>query len=111
MLVAVGPLEQQSRPVVEVDPLDGVACSEFIAIDSGDGPVYPSVESASTGRYQPLSRPLYLYVNTRSLREKPDIAAFLDSYFSGASRWLHLTGYLPLDEATYAANRQRLERR
>lgn len=82
----------------------------LVAIDSGDGPVYPSVESASNGRYQPLSRPLYLYVKRSSLRDKPDLAAFLDSYFAGAVRWLHLTGYLPLDAATYAENRERLDR-
>lgn len=79
-----------------------------IAIDNGDGPVYPSVETASSGRYQPLSRPLYLYVRQSSLRDKPDLAAFLDSYFAGAERWLHLTGYLPLEAAAYAANRERL---
>lgn len=79
-----------------------------IAIDSGEGPVYPSVETASSGRYQPLSRPLFLYVSRRSLHEKLDLAAFLDSYFSGAIRWLHLTGYLPLDDKTYDRNRDRL---
>lgn len=79
-----------------------------IAIDSGDGPVYPSVETASSGRYQPLSRPLYLYVNRSALHENADLYAFLNSYFSGASRWLHLTGYLPLDAGTYLENRERL---
>ncbi len=79
-----------------------------IAIDSGDGPVYPSVDTATSGRYQPLSRPLYLYARQSSLRDKPDLAAFLDSFFAGAERWLHLTGYLPLDAATYAQNRERL---
>ncbi len=82
-----------------------------IAIDNSDGPVYPSVETASSGDYQPLSRPLYLYVSRSSLRDKPDLAAFLDSYFAGAPRWLHLTGYLPLDAATYAQNRRRLNQR
>lgn len=81
-----------------------------IAIDSGEGPVYPSVDTASSGRYQPLSRLLYLYVNRSALRRKPDLQAFLDSYFAGASRWLHLTGYLPLDADTYAQNRERLTR-
>lgn len=82
----------------------------LVAIDSGNGPVYPSVESAGSGRYQPLSRPLFLYVKRSSLRDKPVLAAFLDSYFAGAVRWLHLTGYLPLEAATYAENRERLLR-
>jgi len=82
-----------------------------IPIDSGSGPVYPSVETAGNGRYQPLSRPLYLYVRRSSLRDKPVLAAFLDSYFAGARRWLHLTGYLPLDAETYVRNRRRLAQR
>lgn len=80
-----------------------------IAIDSGDGPVYPSTDTAGDGRYQPLSRPLYLYVSRSALRDNPDLPAFLDSYFAGAPRWLHLTGYLPLDTETYARNRERLK--
>lgn len=81
-----------------------------IPIDSGAGPVYPSVDTAGSGSYQPLSRPLFLYVNRDALRSKPDLRAFLDSYFAGAPRWLHLTGYLPLDDHTYMQNRERLVR-
>lgn len=80
-----------------------------IAIDSGEGAVYPSVETAASRRYTPLSRPLYLYVSKRSLAQKPDLAPFLDSYFAGARRWLHLTGYLPLDAEVYTSNRERLQ--
>jgi phosphate transport system substrate-binding protein len=79
-----------------------------IAIDSGSGPVYPSLETAADGSYGPLSRPLYLYVNRASLGAKGDLAPFLDAYFRDASRWLHLTGYLPLDETVYARNRVRV---
>lgn len=79
-----------------------------VAIDAGNGPVYPSLETAQNGRYQPLTRQMYLYVNKAALAEKPHLAEFLDHYFAGINRWLPLTGYLLLHEDTYAANRFRI---
>lgn len=80
----------------------------LVAVDAGSGPVHPSLESAKDGSYRPLARQLYLYVNSASLRDKPDLSQFLDHFYSGIDRWLHLTGYLPLHEDVYAANRDRI---
>lgn len=80
-----------------------------VPIDAGRGAVYPSLESAEDGTYRPLSRQMYLYVNKRALLAKPQLLPFLDHYFAGIERWLHLTGYLPLHEDIYAVNRYRVE--
>jgi phosphate transport system substrate-binding protein len=40
-----------------------------VAIDDGDGPVEPSLETASAGEYTPLSRPLFTYPNKNRLSE------------------------------------------
>lgn len=79
-----------------------------VPIDAGRAPVYPSLESAKDGSYRPLSRQMYLYVNKRALLTKPHLPSFLDDYFAGIDRWLHLTGYLPLHEDIYAVNRYRV---
>jgi phosphate transport system substrate-binding protein len=80
----------------------------LVAVDAGNGAVHPSLETARNGTYKPLSRQMYLYVSKSSLTEKPELARFLEHYFTGLERWLHLTGYIPLHEDVYAANRFRI---
>lgn len=41
-----------------------------VGIDAGDGCVEPSVETAAAGEYDVLSRPLFTYVSTSSLRSE-----------------------------------------
>ncbi|MFY4816260.1 PstS family phosphate ABC transporter substrate-binding protein, partial [Haloarcula sp. AONF1] len=41
-----------------------------LGIDDGDGPVEPSLETASSGEYTPLSRPLFTYPSIESLGEE-----------------------------------------
>jgi phosphate transport system substrate-binding protein len=48
-----------------------------LAIDAGDGCVWPSVETVQDGSYRPLSRTLLVYVNEDALAEKPAVDAFL----------------------------------
>ena len=40
-----------------------------LAIDNGNGCVKPSIETAKSGKYKPLSRPLFTYVAKSSLKE------------------------------------------
>jgi phosphate transport system substrate-binding protein len=47
-----------------------------LEIDSGDGCVAPSAETAQDGSYKPLSRPLYMYVKNEALA-KPEVEAFV----------------------------------
>jgi phosphate transport system substrate-binding protein len=46
-----------------------------VAVDDGDGPVKPSLETAKSGEYTPLARPLFTYPNENRLSE-PHIAEF-----------------------------------
>lgn len=41
-----------------------------LAIDDGNGCVKPSIETAKSGKYKPLARPLFTYVAKSSLTEK-----------------------------------------
>jgi phosphate transport system substrate-binding protein len=52
-----------------------------IDIDGGDGCVTPTAESIASFEY-PLSRPLFIYVNTDAAAEKPELAEFVDFYLS-----------------------------
>lgn len=42
--------------------------------------VLPSVESVKDGSYQPLSRPLFIYVNATAAAFKPEVKDFVDFY-------------------------------
>lgn len=52
-----------------------------IEIDGGDGCTAPTAATIADGNY-PLSRPLYIYVNTQRMAEKPELKDFVDYYFS-----------------------------
>jgi len=52
-----------------------------IEIDGGDGCVEPSAETIADGTY-PLSRSLYIYVNTDKVASNDTLKAFVDYYLS-----------------------------
>ena len=62
--------------------------------------VEPSAETIGDGSY-PLSRTLYIYVNTDKADENPAVAGFVDFYLDGLSGFVEDTGYvaLPDDQA------------
>ncbi len=76
-----------------------------VAVDDGDGCVAPEPSSIEDGSYTPLSRPLFIYVNTESLR-RPEMAAFIDFYMVHGAQLTEEVGYIASDAATYTANRE-----
>lgn len=52
-----------------------------LQVDGGDGCVEPTYDTISDGSY-PISRPLFIYVNTAKAAEKPELAAFVDYYLT-----------------------------
>ncbi|MCQ4296595.1 PstS family phosphate ABC transporter substrate-binding protein [Pseudomonas stutzeri] len=75
---------------------------KLLAIDSGNGPVYPTLATVSNAQYRPLTRPLFIYLNEQSLQHKPVTRAFVQHYLEGLPGWIHFTGYMPLRAETYA---------
>ncbi len=75
--------------------------------------VEPSVENARSGRYAPLSRPLFLYVNPERLDTGPAVAAFVDMYLDPELivELVREVGYVPLPEEGYRLARRRVEAR
>jgi phosphate transport system substrate-binding protein len=81
-----------------------------IAALAGAQPVDPSLEAVSSGRYQPLSRPVFLYVNAGSLA-RAEGAAFAEFYVANAGRLAQGANYLALTGSLYSAAQERLRRR
>jgi phosphate transport system substrate-binding protein len=72
-----------------------------LAINSGQGAVLPSAETVHSAKYQPLSRPLFIYVNLQSAQNKPQVKAFVEAYLKNADRLVKQTGYIPLPTEGY----------
>ncbi len=81
-----------------------------IAKSAGAEPVAASAEAVLSGRYQPLSRPIFLYVNAGSLA-RADVAAFAEFYATNAGRLAQAAGYVALTDTLYSTGRERLRRR
>lgn len=71
-----------------------------VAIDGGKGPVLPSAKTVEDGRYQPLSRPIFIYVNKKSA-EKPEIKAFVEFYLKNAANLVKQVKYVSLPAKAY----------
>lgn len=81
---------------------------KLVKIDSGKGPIAPSYESIMDGSYTPLSRPLYIYVNTASL-EKPEVKSFVQFYIENAKDLVGAVGYIPLPDDLYQQDLDKLK--
>ncbi|MBN1838069.1 MAG: phosphate ABC transporter substrate-binding protein, partial [Spirochaetales bacterium] len=61
--------------------------------------VAPSLETAKSGQYKPLSRPLFIYVNSESLK-RPEMEAFIRFYLDLIdSSMISEIGYVPMSAA------------
>jgi len=78
--------------------------------DNGDGPVAASLETIRNGTYQPLSRPLFVYVATRAL-DRPEVARFVEFCLTQGAPLIAEVGYVPLPERAYPLALQRVRDR
>ena len=69
-----------------------------IEVDSGDGCVAPSAETAQDGSYAPLSRPLFIYVNKASYADKKQVAAFVDYYVEQDQQVSEIAKFITLND-------------
>ncbi len=71
-------------------------------------PVMPSPENVLAGTYNPLSRPLFIYVSRKAL-EKPAVKEFADFYLKNVGSLAREVKYLPLTDAAYQIATERLQ--
>lgn len=77
---------------------------------NGDGPIAPTAASVSDGTYQPLSRPIFVYV-TKAALARPEVMALLEFYLDNAPSLVKEARYIPLPAKAYALAKKRLESR
>ena len=75
--------------------------------EKGKAAVAPSGETVLNGTYNPLSRPLFLYVNLKSL-DKPEVQKFMEFYFGQVEKLAKEVNYVPLPASAYEILKKRL---
>ncbi|MEI6446450.1 MAG: PstS family phosphate ABC transporter substrate-binding protein [Actinomycetes bacterium] len=70
---------------------------KIVAVDDGKGCVAPSKETIQNGSYAPLSRPLFMYVNEKSMSQR-QVAAFLKDTVDGAVSIADTAKLVPLTD-------------
>ena len=81
-----------------------------LAVDGGKGGVLPSVKTVEDGSYQPLSRPIFIYVNIKAA-EKPEVREFVEFYMKNAPTLVKEVKYFPLPDQAYNANLMHLDKK
>jgi phosphate transport system substrate-binding protein len=69
--------------------------------------VGPSPETVIDGSYQPLSRPIFIYVNKKSL-ERAEVKEFVEFYLSHGETLARDVKYVPLPSVAYKKGLERL---
>ncbi|ERN40886.1 phosphate binding protein [Rubidibacter lacunae KORDI 51-2] len=88
-----------------------------LGIDDGDaangnGCIEPSTATVENGTYQPLARPIFIYVKKSAVEEKPEVQAFVEFYLNAQNRGLVAeVGYVAIGDSLYEKTRARLNER
>jgi phosphate transport system substrate-binding protein len=72
-----------------------------VSIDEGKGPVAPSAKTVENGTYQPLSRPIFIYVSKKSM-SKPEVKEFVQYYLKNAPPLVKQVKYVALPAKAYS---------
>ena len=79
------------------------------AIWNGKKFVTPSAAVVEDGSYQPLARPIFIYVNAKSL-EKPEVKEFIHFYMKHGSKLTQEVKYVQLPANIYKINSEHVDK-
>ncbi|MSQ19180.1 MAG: PstS family phosphate ABC transporter substrate-binding protein [Betaproteobacteria bacterium] len=80
----------------------------IVAKEGGVG-VEPSEKSVLDGSYQPLSRPIFIYVHAQGYK-RPEVREFVDYYLKNGAKLAKEVKYVPLPTQAYIVNAQHLQK-
>ena len=81
--------------------IENQAKLKAVAIDNGKGAIAPSPKTVEDGTYQPLARPIFIYVSKKSLDSKPEVKEFVDFYLTNAAKLVKDVKYVALPQNAY----------
>jgi phosphate transport system substrate-binding protein len=74
-----------------------------IVAKEGGAAVGPSMDAVLKGTYQPLARPIFIYVNVKSLA-RPEVKEFVQYYMANGAKLAREVKYVPLPDGAYTTN-------
>ncbi len=88
---------------------------KLVAVDdekpeNGKGPILPTYENVVNGTYQPLSRPIFIYVN-RKAADRPEVKEFVRFYLTAGRPLVREVGYVALADKVYDLALARFDKR
>jgi phosphate transport system substrate-binding protein len=81
-----------------------------VPIDGGKGPIMPSAKTVEDGTYQPLSRPIFIYVSKKAYDSKPEVKEFVEYYLKQGPQLIRQVKYVPLLQNAYSLNMEHLKK-
>jgi phosphate transport system substrate-binding protein len=81
-----------------------------LAVEGPKGTVMPSWNTVQNETYQPLSRPMFIYVNARQLGNNPALRNFIQYYLNNAAELVGREGSVPLSASQYRLVQNKLFR-
>ena len=71
--------------------------------------VYPDEKTVIDGSYQPLSRPIFIYINAKSMA-KPEVKEFVEYMLKNSARIAKEVKYVPLPTKAYITAQEHLDK-
>ena len=62
--------------------------------------VMPSIDAVMAGEYEPLARPIFIYVSAKSM-DRPEVKEFVEFYLKHGGKLAKEVKYVPLGDADY----------
>jgi phosphate transport system substrate-binding protein len=81
---------------------------KVVAVNNGKGAITPSLETVKDGSYAPLSRPLYIYVNSKAVNS-PATVDFVNFYLKNAGELSQEVGYIALPAEMYKEQQEKFK--
>ena len=71
-----------------------------VSTEAGKPAVAPSLETVINGTYQPLARPIFIYVSAKAA-ERPEVKEFVEFYMQNGEKLTKEVKYVPLPAKAY----------
>jgi phosphate transport system substrate-binding protein len=82
---------------------------KVVPIDNGNGPVEPNGDTIQSGKYSPLSRPLFTYVKNDSLKNNETVYDYVTYTLENAGTIAEEVGYVALPEEKYTQQLEKIK--
>ena len=78
--------------------------------DNGAGPIVPGPDTIKSGTYQPLSRPVFIYISKKAA-DRPEVQRFVEFYMQNAEALVREVNYVGLGPEIYGMVSERFTKR